>query len=69
MCRLIVQSLATGCFLVPGGHTEVTWERALSESGGGIVCDLAFAEQLMRDHCDLDDEATIVDLDAVLIGT
>lgn len=69
MCRLIVQSLATGCFLVPGGHTEVTWERALSEAGGGIVPDLALAEQLLRDHCDLDDEAVIVDLDVVLVGT
>lgn len=69
MCHLIVQSLATGCFLVPGCHTEVTWERALSESGGGIVPDMELAEQLMRDHCDLDDEAVIVDLDSVLIGT
>ncbi len=69
MCRLIVQSLATGCFLVPGGHTEVTWERALSEAGGGIVSDVEHAAQLMHDHCDLDDEAVIVDLNAVLIGT
>jgi hypothetical protein len=69
MCRLIVQSLATGCFLVPGAHTEVTWERALSDAGGGIVPDMQFAVQLLRDHCDLDDEAVIVDLDAVLVGT
>lgn len=69
MCRLIVQSLATGCFLVPGGHTEVAWERALSEVGGGIVSDIELAEQLLRDHCDLDDEAVIVDLDVVLLGT
>lgn len=69
MCRLIVQSLATGCFLVPGSQTEVMWARALSEAGGGIVPDPDLAAQLMRDHCDLDDEAVIVDLDAILIGT
>jgi hypothetical protein len=30
---------------------------------------MQIAEQLLRDHCDLDDEAVIVDLDAVLVGT
>lgn len=69
MARLIVQSLATGCFLVPGGHTEVSWERSLSEAGGGIVPDLLFAEQLLLDHCDLDDQAVIVDIDQFLKGT
>lgn len=64
MSRYIVQSLATGRFLVPGEACEVDWQIRLAESGGGIVPDLDHAEQLLRDWCDLDDKAVIVDLDA-----
>lgn len=68
MPRLIIQSLATGHFLVPGGHHEVEWQRSLYESGGGIVHEMEQAEQLLRDNCDLDDEAIIVDVDHFLSG-
>lgn len=68
MGRFIVQSLATGRFLVPGFDSEVMWERSLADAGGGIVLEEEQADQLLRDHCDLDDEAVVVDLDEVLVG-
>ena len=68
MSRFIVQSSATGRFLVPGAWSP-EWVRLLSEAGGGIVPDREAADQLLEEHCDLDDECIVVDLDAVLEGT
>ncbi len=66
--RLIVQSLATGRFLAPSltdGQPE--WVRSLAQAGGGVVEDAERAVQLIHDWADLDDQASIVDLD--VLGT
>lgn len=62
--RLLVQSRATGRFLAPSmvsGSPE--WVTSLDQAGGGVVCDPESAVQLIEDHCDYDDQPTIVDLD------
>jgi hypothetical protein len=67
--RLLVQSISTGRFLVPGEFGSPVWERDLSQCGGGIVDDTEHASKLIVDHCDCDDLAVVVDLDQVLQGT
>lgn len=63
----LVQSQASGAFLVPGPLGLPVWESRLSECGGG-VCDLEMALQLVEDHCDLEDRAVLVDLAALTRG-
>lgn len=64
MPRLLIQSLNTGRFLAPdpeGG--EPSWVGSLREAGGGVVADMEAAAQLFEDHCDMDDQAIVIDLD------
>jgi hypothetical protein len=62
--RLLVQSLATGRFLVPSLEDgQPVWVVSLREAGGGVVDDPESAQQLVQDCCDFDDEPTVVDLD------
>ncbi len=62
--RLVVQSLASGRFLVPSlddGSPE--WVASLRDAGGGVVCDPDQAMQLVEDCTDPEDRAVIVDLE------
>jgi len=62
--RLLVQSLATGRFLVPSlddGMPE--WVVSLRDAGGGVVADEDSAIQLVEDHCEPDDRPIVLDLD------
>lgn len=63
MPRLVVQSLSTGRFLVPGDGGNVEWSRSLREAGGGVVADMEAAHQLVQDWCDGEDMPTVIDLD------
>ncbi len=63
MARLLVQSLETGRFLVPGSGGNVEWTSALREAGGGVVSDPEVAQQLIEEWCDFDDRPTVIDLD------
>ena len=66
--RLIVQSLATGCFLAPSlTDGEPVWMRSLAEAGGGVVFEAERAVQLVHDWADAEDQPVIVDLD--VLGT
>jgi hypothetical protein len=62
--RLLVQSLASGRFLVPSledGSPE--WVVGLREAGGGVLHDADAVLQLVEDHCEPEDRAVVVDLD------
>lgn len=64
--RLLIQSLATGQFLVPsmeGG--EPMWVSSLREAGGGVFTDIEMAHQLFEDNVDFDHGAVLVDLDRI----
>lgn len=64
--RLVVQSLASGRFLVPSlddGTPE--WVASLRDAGGGVVFDPEAALQLVEDQTEPEDQAVIVDLDRV----
>lgn len=62
--RLLVQSLATGRFLVPSPDDgQPIWVASLREAGGGVVGDPESAQQLIQDWCDFDDKPTVIDLD------
>lgn len=67
MSRYLVQSLATGAFLVPGDDGEPVWARSLKTSGCGVFPELDRALQLVEDWCDSDDKPQIIDLD--ILGT
>jgi len=62
--RFLIQSTATGRFLVPdaiGGGTE--WVCSLRDAGGGVVSDAEHAYQLAQEWAELDEPVTVVDLD------
>lgn len=62
--RLIVQSLATGRFLVPSLEDgQPVWVASLREAGGGVMDDLEEAHHLIGEYCDFDDKPTVIDLD------
>lgn len=61
--RLLVQSQATGRFLVPDHLGCPVWVHSLRQAGGGVVTEPEQAQQLIADHCDFDDAPVIVDLD------
>lgn len=61
--RLLVQSQATGRFLVPDQFGSVCWVRSLRQAGGGVVTEPENALQLIADYCDFDDAPVVVDLD------
>jgi hypothetical protein len=62
--RLLVQSLATGRFLVPSLEDgQPVWVVSLREAGGGVVDDPEAAQQLIQDWCDFDDKPIAIDLD------
>lgn len=63
MARLLVQSLETGRFLVPGSGGDVEWTSDLREAGGGVVADAESAHQLIEEWCDFDDRLAVIDLD------
>ena len=64
MARFLIQSLVTGLFLVPDLHEgQLVWVGHLREAGGGVVSDAETAWQLVSDHCDPEDQPTLVDLD------
>lgn len=62
--RLLIQSLASGAFLVPStldGQPE--WVSSLREAGGGVCSDAESIVQLLADNTDPDDQAIVIDLD------
>lgn len=62
--RLLVQSLTTGLFLVPGDvGGDVSWVRSLREAGGGVVGDAETAHELAAEWAEQDEPCTVVDLD------
>lgn len=62
--RLLIQSKATGRFLVPGPTGgDLDWVRDLRQAGGGVITDMESAHQLAEDCCDFDDVPVFVDLD------
>lgn len=61
--RLLVQSQSTGRYLVPDDLGTPVWVISLREAGGGVVFDPETAQQLIDDHCDFDDQPSIVDID------
>jgi hypothetical protein len=64
MARLLVQSLATGCFLCPSlDDGQPVWVASLREAGGGVVLDSEAAHQLVQDWCEPEDMPCLVDLD------
>lgn len=67
MCRLIVQSLATGRFLAPGPDGQPEWFVSLRDAAGGVCDDVERVDQLIADWTELEDKPTVVDLE--VIGT
>jgi hypothetical protein len=64
MARLLVQSLASGCFLCPSLEDgQPMWVASLREAGGGVVPDVETAHQLVQDWCEPEDLPSLVDLD------
>lgn len=63
MPRLIIQSLATGRFLVPGEDGQPEWQTSLKTSGAGVFEEVERAMQLVEDWCDSDDRPQVIDLD------
>jgi hypothetical protein len=61
--RLLIQSKATGRFLVPCDDGGVDWVGNLKQAGGGVLADIETALQIIEDHADFDDLPHIVDLD------
>jgi len=61
--RLLIQSKATGRFLVPCDDGGVDWVGNLKQAGGGVLNDIETALQIIEDHADFDDLPHIVDLD------
>ena len=62
--RLLIQSLASGAFLVPStldGQPE--WVSSLKEAGGGVCTDAESIVQLLSDNTEPDDVAIVIDLD------
>lgn len=62
MPRILVQSLTTGRFLVPGEDSP-TWVQSLRDAGGGCVPDLEHAHSLIEEYAEIDDFCITVDLD------
>lgn len=63
MARLVIQSKATGRFLVPGDDGQPEWCTDLKRIGGGLLDDMEHAFQIIHDHADFDDQPQVVDLD------
>lgn len=66
MARFLVQSKASGRYLVPaadGGDPQ--WLFDLKKVGPGVVPSLEHATQLVEDWCDVDDFPQVVDLDRI----
>lgn len=63
MARLLIQSLATGKFLVPGEDGQPEWVTSLRVVGCGVFPELDRAVQLIEDWCESDDMPQVVDLD------
>ena len=67
MPRLLVQSIATGRFLVPAlefPHSP-EWVISLRETGGGVLSDYEVACALVEEYSEIDDICIIVDLDKI----
>lgn len=65
MTRLLIQSKATGRFLCPSDDGQPVWVGSLREAGGGVLSSADAAFQLVQDHCDVEDEPVLVDLDRI----
>ena len=63
MARLLIQSKATGCFLVPSSDGEPGWSNDLKKAGGGVVADMDQVAQLVEDWCEFEDFPQVIDLD------
>ena len=62
--RLLVQSLDTGFFLVPGivdGTPD--WVRSLREAGGGVMTDEEEAMTMAQEYAEVGERVSVVDLD------
>ena len=61
--RLVIQSQEHGMFIAPMGDGSVEWVTSLELAG--VIPDLEMALQMVEDHCDLEDRAKVLDLDAI----
>lgn len=69
MPRLLIQSTATGRFLVPSCEFPHSpeWVASLKDAGPGILSDYEAAHYLIEEYAEVDEFCSIVDLD--IFGT
>lgn len=67
MLRLLIQSTATGRFLVPGADFPHSpeWISSLRDAGPGVLSDYEAAHSLIEEYAEVDDFCVIVDLDCL----
>ena len=63
--KLLIQSLASGAFLVPDENNQPCWVNDFAAAGCGVLDDFDNAAQMIIEYCDFDDRAQIVDLEAI----
>ena len=64
MARLLVQSLDTGFFLVPGlVDATPEWVPSLREAGGGVMTDEEEAMSMAQEYAEVGERVSVVDLD------
>lgn len=63
--KLLIQSLASGAFLVPDENNQPCWVIDLNQCACGVLDDYDNAVQMIIEYCDFEHRAQIVDLEAI----